>query len=91
MKTVILILALTATTQAAFQLGSDGPGGVSTWHGDHWDHDGIHADQPQPVPEPSSPIVMMIASAVALVSRRHRGRGRWIWEKRIDLQTVRFP
>lgn len=89
MKTIIIILALTLNSPAAFQLGSDGPGGFSVWHEDHWDHNGIHAEPPQVVPEPSSPLALLMAAAVALIGRRHR-RG-CIREKRIDLRTVRFP
>lgn len=86
MKTLILIIALTATASAqerSSNLGIDGPGGYSWYDGRDWHH------FPQAVPEPSSPLVMLIAAGLALIGRRHRpGR---IREKRIDLRTVRFP
>lgn len=72
MKTLLLSIFLTANASAVFQLGSDGPGGFSVWHEDHWDWMGVHADPPQSVPEPSSPIVMLAIAGIALLSRRTR-------------------
>ena len=72
MKYALLsFFALATNASAVFQLGSDGPGGFSVWHVDHWDHNGIHVD-PIAAPEPSSPIVMLALAGVALLSRRAR-------------------
>ena len=89
MKTILLLIILTANTQAMFQLGSDGPGGYGGWHDDHIDWMGVHVDPPHTVPEPSSPLVMLMAAAAALIGRRHR-KG-CIRERRVDMRTVRFP
>jgi hypothetical protein len=39
-----LALALPVLAHATFTLGSDGPGGFSYRHEDHWDMNGIHPD-----------------------------------------------
>jgi len=75
MKTIILIIALTATSFAQDRfnpLGSDGPGGVSIWHIDHWDVNGVHVDAPTAAPEPSSPLVMLAVAGIALIGKRSR-------------------
>jgi hypothetical protein len=87
MKTLLLIIALTATATASPEM-IDAPLGFSVWHEDHWDHDGIHVDTPQAVPEPSSPLVMLVSAGLALLGRRHR-KGR-IRERRVDLRTVEY-
>lgn len=69
---LLAFFAFATNASAVFQLGSDGPGGFSVWHVDHWDHNGIHVDPPQSVPEPSSPIVLLALAGVALLSRRAR-------------------
>jgi hypothetical protein len=89
MKILILIIALTATSQAQLSfLGSNGPDGVC------WIENGAWQCYPQQnsVPEPSSPLVMLVSAGLALIGRRNRkpGRGRWVKEKRIDLRTVRI-
>ena len=72
MKYALLsFFALATNASAVFTLGSDGPLVPSYWHGDHWDHNGIHVD-PIAAPEPSSPIVMLALAGVALLSRRAR-------------------
>jgi MYXO-CTERM domain-containing protein len=83
MKTTTLLLAavalaLTPTAYAQWSfLGSDGPGGVSIWHIDHWDHNGIHVDPapapaPTVTPEPQSPTVLLALAAAALLQKRRR-------------------
>jgi hypothetical protein len=74
-KHIALLAALAALTlpaPAVFTLGSDGPGGFSVWHEDHWDHNGIHVDPPQSVPEASPTLVVALAGA-ALIMRRNGG------------------
>lgn len=74
-KHVALLAALAAlatNAHAVFTLGSDGPGGFSVWHNDHWDVNGIHVD-PVAAPEPSSPIVMLALAGAALIMRRNGG------------------
>jgi hypothetical protein len=68
---LLTFLALATNASAVFQLGSDGPGGFSVWHEDHFDHNGIHVD-PIAAPEPSSPIVLLTAAGFALLMRRAR-------------------
>ena len=87
MKTLLLILALTATATASPEM-IDAPLGFSVRHGDHWDWMGIHVDEPQAVPEPSSPLVMLVSAGIALLGRRHR-KG-CIRERRVDLRTVEY-
>ncbi len=65
-------LALTLPASAVFTLGSDGPLVPSYWHGDHWDHNGIHQD-PVAAPEPASPVVMLALAGAALILRRNGG------------------
>jgi hypothetical protein len=90
MKTILLILAFTATSHAQLSfLGRNGPDGVCRLE------NGVLQCYPQPpqaVPEPSSPLVMLVSAGLALIGRRSRkpGRGKWIREKRIDLRTVRM-
>ena len=75
MKTIIIILTLTSATHAQDRLnplGSDGPGGVSIWHIDHWDVNGVHVDAPIVAPEPSSPLVMLVSAGLALIGKRSR-------------------
>ena len=72
MKYALLALfAFTTNASAVFTLGSDGPLVPSYWHGDHWDHNGIHVD-PIAAPEPSSPIVLLTTAGLALLMRRTR-------------------
>jgi len=90
MKTILLILALTATTHAQRSFLGSGPDGVCRLE------NGVLQCYPQQsptaTPEPSSPLVMLISAGLALIGRRSRkpGRGKWIREKRIDLRTVRI-
>jgi hypothetical protein len=89
MKTIILILALTASAHAQLSfLGRNGPDGVCRIENGAWQC----YPQQHSVPEPSSPLVMLITTGLALIGRRSRkpGRGKWIREKRIDLRTVRI-
>ena len=89
MKSIILIIALTATSQAQPSfLGSNGPDGVCRIENGAWQC----YPQQHSVPEPSSPLVMLVSAGLALIGRRSRkpGRGKWIREKRIDLRTVRI-
>jgi hypothetical protein len=89
MKTIILIIALTATSQAQLSfLGRNGPDGVCRLESGVWQC----YPQQHSVPEPSSPLVMLVSAGLALIGRRNRkpGRGKWIREKRIDLRTVRI-
>lgn len=76
MKTIlIVILALTATSQAQKSFFGSDPWGVSIWHIDHWDYNGIHVDPapaPTVTPEPSSPLVLLAAAGLALIGRRSR-------------------
>jgi hypothetical protein len=69
---IVLILALPTLAQATFTLGSDGPGGFSYWHEDHWDVNGIHVDPPQSVPEASPTMVLTLAAAALLQKRRRK-------------------
>jgi hypothetical protein len=57
-KTLILIIALTASAHAQ----------TSTFFGAN------PRDTPQSVPEPSSPLVMLVSAGLALIGRRHRKR-----------------
>lgn len=89
MKTILLILALTATTHAQRSFLGSGPDGVCRLE------NGVlqcYPKPPQAVPEPSSPLVILVSAGLALIGRRSRkpGRGKWIREKRIDLRTVRI-
>lgn len=68
---LLAFFAFATNASAVFQLGSDGPGGFSVWHDDHWDVNGIHVD-PIAAPEPSSPIVLLTAAGFALLMRRAR-------------------
>lgn len=68
---LLAFFAFATNASAVFQLGSDGPGGFSVWHNDHFDHNGIHVD-PVAAPEPSSPIVLLTAAGFALLMRRTR-------------------
>jgi len=68
---LLAFFAFATNASAVFQLGSDGPGGFSVWHDDHWDVSGIHVD-PIAAPEPSSPIVLLTAAGFALLMRRAR-------------------
>jgi hypothetical protein len=89
MKTLLILIALTATTHAQLSfLGGGGPDGVCRIENGAWQC----YPQQNSVPEPSSPLVMLITSGLALIGRRSRkpGRGKWIREKRIDLRTVRI-
>ena len=58
MKTLLLLIALTASAHAQ----------TSTFFGAN------PRDTPQAVPEPSSPLVMLITAGLALIGRRHRKR-----------------
>ncbi|CAB4161912.1 hypothetical protein UFOVP783_6 [uncultured Caudovirales phage] len=66
---ILALLALTLPARAVFELGSDGPGGFSVWHEDHWDVNGIHVDPPQSVPEASPTLVLTLAAAALLHGR----------------------
>ena len=70
--TIAALAALTLPASAVFTLGSDGPGGFSVWHNDHWDVNGVHQD-PVAAPEPASPVVMLAIAGIALVLRRNGG------------------
>jgi hypothetical protein len=73
---IFLTLATAAPAQRLSTLGSDGPGGVSVWHIDHWDWMGVHVDPapaPTVTPEPQSPVVMLAAAGAALILRRNGG------------------
>jgi hypothetical protein len=100
MKTVIIILALTATVHAGDDDRDDDRdktrGGYS--YGSHETYSDTHTrdsddwtqdTRPHAVPEPSSPLTMLAAAAAALIGRRHR-KG-CIRERRVDMRTVRFP
>ena len=69
--TLAALAALAGNAHAAFSLGSDGPLVPSYWHGDHWDHNGIHQD-PVAAPEASPTIIVALAGA-ALIMRRNGG------------------
>ena len=68
MKTLIILIALTVTTNAQnlFTLGSGGSDGVCWFNGTSWQC------YPQPVPEPGSPIVLSLIAGLALIMRRNR-------------------
>jgi len=70
--TLAALAALALPAPAVFTLGSDGPLVPSYWHGDHWDHNGIHQD-PVAAPEPASPVVMLALAGAALIMRRNGG------------------
>ena len=73
-KHIALLAALAAfatNAHAVFSLGSDGPGGFSVWHNDHWDVNGVHQD-PVAAPEASPTIIVALAGA-ALIMRRNGG------------------
>jgi len=71
--TFLILVALPTLAQATFTLGSDGPGGFSYWHEDHWDVNGIHVDTPQQsVPEASPTLVLTLAAAALLQKRRRK-------------------
>jgi hypothetical protein len=83
MKTLLILIALTTTTQA--RLSFLGPDGVC-----RFENGTLQCyPQQQSVPEPSSPLVMLVSAGLALIGRRHR-KG-CIRERRVDLLTVRFP
>jgi len=85
MKTVLIILALTATTHAQWSFLGSGPDGVCRIENGAW-----HCyPQQHSVPEPSSPLVMLVSAGLALIGRRRR-KGR-IREKKIDICTVMYP
>jgi hypothetical protein len=84
MKTLFILIALTATTQA--RLSFLGPDGVCRFENGTLQ---CYPQPPQAVPEPSSPIVMLVSAGLALIGRRHR-KG-CIRERRVDIRTVRFP
>jgi hypothetical protein len=86
MKTLLILITLTATTQAQLSfLGGGGPDGVC-----RFENGTLQCyPQQQSVPEPSSPLVMLVAAGLALIGRRHREG--CIRERRVDLRTVRFP
>lgn len=69
---ILAILSLTLPARAVFTLGSDGPGGFSVWHEDHWDVNGIHVDPPQSVPEASPTLVLTLAAASLMHVRRRK-------------------
>jgi len=64
-------LALPASAQWSI-LGSDGPGGFSVWHNDHWDVNGVHVYAPTAAPE-AAPTLALTAAGAALVLRRNGG------------------
>jgi hypothetical protein len=69
MKSIILIIALTATSQAKLSfLGSNGPDGVCRLENGVWQC----YPQQHSVPEPSSPIVLLTAAGTVLMMRRAR-------------------
>jgi len=91
MKTLLIIIALTATSHARLSfLGRNGPDGVC-----RIENGALQCypqQSPTATPEPSSPLVMLVSAGLALIGRRSRkpGRGRWVKEKRIDLCTVEY-
>jgi len=99
MKTIILILALTATTRAGDDERGNSRdktrGGYAYSRETYSDTDTRDTDdwtqytRPHSVPEPSSPLTLLAAAAAALIGRRHR-KG-CIRERRVDMRTVRFP
>jgi len=98
MRSIILIIALAATTHAGdddrdrdktrggYSYSRETYSDTHTRDSDEWTTD----TRPHTVPEPSSPLAMLVSAAMALVTRRKRGRGKWVREKRIDLRTVRI-
>lgn len=69
---ILALFALTLPARAVFSLGSDGPGGFSVWHEDHWDVNGIHVDAPQSAPEASPTLVLTLAAAALVAVRRRK-------------------
>lgn len=69
---ILASLALAIPAHAVFTLGSDGPGGFSVWHEDHWDVNGIHVDPPQAVPEAKPALALTLAAAALMHARRRK-------------------
>jgi len=71
--TYILALLATLTLPVRADLERfDGPLVPSYWHGDHWDHNGIHVDPPQSVPEAKPTLVLTLAAAALMRVRRRK-------------------
>ncbi|MFM1755174.1 MAG: hypothetical protein RL621_58 [Bacteroidota bacterium] len=69
MKTLLILIAFTATTQAQLSnLGGNGPDGVCYYNGTSWQC----YPQSQSVPEPSNPFILSAIAGLALIMRRNR-------------------
>lgn len=67
---VFCLLAIPAPADLT-RLDLIGPGGVSVYHDGHWDHNGIHIEQPSAAPE-ACPLLAVAAAGAALMLRRER-------------------
>lgn len=72
MKLALALLTLSLAVASAEDNRFSEPLGFEYWHGDHWDHNGIHVDPPQSVPEASPTLVLTLAAAALAHVRRRK-------------------